>query len=144
MTQAHFTESVQDEQALDPRFKDLLLHHWMEEQQHAQMDSLMVEELAAKATPAEVDAAIEGFKALGGFLDEGLKMQAALDLDALERACGITLSAEQREAFLTQQHQANRYTYIGSGLQHPRFLETIRRLKPEAIPEFEAMAQALS
>src|SRR6185436_10547022 len=28
MTQRHFTESIQEEEALDTRFKDLLLHHW--------------------------------------------------------------------------------------------------------------------
>ena len=55
MTQKHFTESMQDEQGLDPRFKDLLLHHWMEEQQHARLDSLMAEELAADRTPDEVN-----------------------------------------------------------------------------------------
>jgi hypothetical protein len=50
MTQRHFTDSVQDEQSLDPRFKSLLLHHWMEEQQHARLDTLLVEELAARST----------------------------------------------------------------------------------------------
>jgi len=29
MTQRHFLDSVQDDQALDPQFKSLLRHHWM-------------------------------------------------------------------------------------------------------------------
>jgi hypothetical protein len=29
------------------------------------------------------------------------------------------------------QHQANRWTYIGSGMDHPKFLETLQKLSPE-------------
>lgn len=144
MTQRHFTESVKDEGDMDPRFKDLLLHHWMEEQQHAQLDTLLVEEMAAAASPQEIDEAFEGFKALGGFLDEALKQQAAFDLEALERACGRTFGQAERDEFVASQHQANRWTYIGSGLTHPMFLETVRRLKPAAIPEFSAMAEVFA
>jgi hypothetical protein len=144
MTQLHFTSSIQDAQVLDPRFRALLLHHWMEEQQHAQLDTLLVEELAAGLLPAEIDAAFEGFKQLGGFLDEALKQQAAFDLEALERVCGRTLGKAEREQFLAQQHQANRWTYIGSGLTHPRFLETVRRLKPAAVEDFRAMAEVFA
>jgi hypothetical protein len=140
MTQRHFTESVQDAQALDPRFKDLLLHHWMEEQQHAQLDTLLVEELGSRCTPAEIDEALNGYKELGGFLDGALKQQAEFDLEALERTCGRSFGAAERDEFVQVQHQANRWTYIGSGLEHPRFLETIRRLKPAAVAEFQAMA----
>jgi hypothetical protein len=31
MTQRHFLDSIQDDGRLDPQFKSLLLHHWMEE-----------------------------------------------------------------------------------------------------------------
>src|SRR5262249_45914973 len=122
----------------------LLLHHWMEEQQHAQMDALVVEELAAGCTPVQIDEAFEGFKALGGFLDGGLQQQAAFDLEALQRACGRSFSDSERDAFMAVQHQANRWTYIGSGLTHPMFLESVRRLKPEAIPELKAMAEVFA
>jgi hypothetical protein len=144
MTQRHFTESVQDEASLDPRFKALLLHHWMEEQQHAQLDTLLVEELAAGLTPKEIDAAFEGYKALGGFLDEALKQQAVFDLEAMERACGRTLDETERARFVAAQHQANRWTYIGSGLTHPMFVKMIQRLKPEAAPAFAAMAEVFA
>lgn len=144
MTQKHFTESVQDEQNLDPRFKDLLLHHWMEEQQHAQLDTLIVHEIAAGCDAAEIAAAFEDYKKLGAFLDEGLKQQAAFDLAALERVCGRTLPAQDRERFMAVQHQANRWTYIGSGLLHPNFIATVQRLNPAAVPEIEAMAGAFA
>lgn len=141
MTQRHFTESIQDEQELDARFKDLLLHHWMEEQQHAQIDTLLVQEIAAGCTPAEIDEAIEGYKRLGAFLDQGLRQQAAFDLEALEATRGKAFGPAERERFMAVQHQANRWTFVGSGLSHPRFIETIRRLKPDAVAEFEAMAE---
>ena len=41
MTQRHFLDSVQDDETLDPQFKSLLRHHWMEEVRHAKLDTLM-------------------------------------------------------------------------------------------------------
>ena len=52
MTQRHYIESVKDDQDLDPLFKSLLKHHWMEEAQHAKLDTLMVEALAEAAARA--------------------------------------------------------------------------------------------
>jgi len=34
MTQKHYLESVRNDEDLDPQFKSLLRHHWMEEAQH--------------------------------------------------------------------------------------------------------------
>jgi hypothetical protein len=144
MTQKHFTESMQDEHNLDPRFKDLLLHHWMEEQQHAQLDSLMVEELAAGRAPDAVSRALEDYKKLGAFLDAGLKQQAAFDLEALERACGRSLSGDDRARFMDVQHQANRWTYLGSGLLHPNFVQAVGRLNPNFVAELRAMAEVFA
>jgi hypothetical protein len=131
MTQKHFQESVRDNAEMDPLFKSLLLHHWQEEHQHAQLDAMMCEQIAENLSPAEIDAGIEGFLALGAFLDGGLKQQAAFDMAALEKACGRQFSEEQRAKFMEVQHQANRYTYIGSGMDHPKFLETLQKLSPE-------------
>lgn len=131
MTQRHFQESVRDDQTLDPQFKSLLLHHWMEEHQHAQLDTLMVGAIAESMSPAEIDSAIDGYFALGAFLDEGLRRQTDHDLDALGRAMGRTLPEDQRALFRESQHQANRWTYIGSGMSHPKFLETLAGLSAE-------------
>jgi len=128
MTQKHFQESVEADHEIDPLFKSLLLHHWMEEHQHAHLDTLMVRDLAARLDPAGIQAGFDGYLALGGFLDAGLKQQAELDLAALEQACGLTLSDAQRQTVISVQHQANRWTYIGSGMSHPNFLETLGEL----------------
>jgi len=54
MTQRHYIDSVQDDQGLDPQFKSLLKHHWMEEAQHAKLDTLMVQALAEGRSAEEI------------------------------------------------------------------------------------------
>lgn len=139
-TQRHFQESMNDDNTLDPQFKSLLKHHWMEEMQHAQLDTLMVEAIAANMKPAEIDSAIDGVLAIGGFLDEGLRQQTAFDLEAFEEAANRTLTQVEREEFMAKQHQANRWTYIGSGLTHKNFLETLGNLSAAKRKAFEEVA----
>src|SRR5678816_1596136 len=45
MTQAHYLDSIRDDEDLDPQFKSLLRHHWVEEAQHTKLDTLMVQAL---------------------------------------------------------------------------------------------------
>jgi hypothetical protein len=140
MTQRHYLDSVVDDKGIDDRFKSLLRHHWMEEAQHAQLDTLMVEELVKALTPEEREKALEGYLAIGGFLDAGLKAQAAFDLAAFERAAGRTLDSGDRARFLEQQHQALRWTFLGSGMTHARFLESLEGVTPKARATIEAVA----
>ena len=74
--------------------------------------------------------AIDDVFAIAEFLDGGLKAQAAFNLDALEQAIGRKL--ENREAIEAQQHQAARWTFIGSGLVHERFKATLQNISPKA------------
>lgn len=142
MTQRHYVEGVRDNQELCPQFKSLLRHHWMEEAQHAKLDTLVVETLAETLSADEIAQGIEGYAKIGLFLDEGLRQQTAFDLDAFERAIGRTLTTEQRATFLEQQHQANRWTYLGTGMTHPNVLATIDAIAPGARGQVEAMAPA--
>ncbi|MDY0874225.1 hypothetical protein [Dongia rigui] len=130
MSQRHYVDSVRDDQDLDPQFKSLLKHHWMEESQHAKLDTLMVEALAESRDAAAIDAAVDGYLALGGMIDGALKQQAAFDLDALTAATGRRFDAETATAIITQQHQAQRWTYIGSGMTHPNFMGTLQHIAP--------------
>ncbi|HUP67999.1 MAG TPA: diiron oxygenase [Sphingomicrobium sp.] len=130
MTQQHYLGSIRDDGDLDPLFKSLLKHHWMEEAQHAKLDTLIVDALGEGRSEAQIDKAIDEFFEIGAFLDEGLKTQAGFNLDALEKAIGRTL--ENREEILAQQHQAARWTYIGSGMVHDRFKATLECLSPNA------------
>src|SRR6476659_4714992 len=120
MTQEHYVGSIRDDGDLDPLFKSLMKHHWMEEAQHAKLDTLIVDALAEGRTEEQIDQAIDEFFEIGGFLDDGLKTQAGFNLDALEQAIGRKL--ENRAEIIAQQHQAGRWTYIGSGIVHERFI----------------------
>ena len=130
MTQQHYVGSIRDDGDLDPLFKSLMLHHWKEEAQHAKLDTLIVEALAEGRSEEQIQKSIDEFFEIGMFLDEGLKAQAGFNLDALEKAIGRKL--DNRDELLAQQHQAARWTYLGSGMVHERFKATLEALSPNA------------
>ena len=140
MTQRHYLDSVKDDQELDPQFKSLLKHHWMEEAQHARLDVLMVEALAEGRSRQGVEQAVEEYIEIGAFIDNGLQAQTKFDLEAFERASGRTLTVSEREKFIEVQTQANRWTYLGSGMTHPNFQATLQSLSPEAKERVEQLA----
>ncbi len=141
-TQRHYLESVRDDAALDPQFKSLLKHHWVEESQHAKLDALVFEEMAARASAEELEAAVEDFLAIGGFVDAGLKQQAELDCASLEAAMGRLLSPAERAEMQAQQHQAMRWTFIGSALVNKGFIEAIGAATPVGRARLEQVASA--
>jgi hypothetical protein len=144
MTQRHFIDSVRDDQDLDPQFKSLLKHHWMEEAQHTKIDTMIVESLASACTKTEIERAVEEYLEMGGFLDGGLQQQVAFDLESLARSCGSTLSEAEKEAFTQVQLQANRWTFIGSGMTHPNFLASVEKLDPAHRRKLEEVAPIFS
>ena len=130
MTQQHYLGSIKDDGDLDPLFKSLMLNHWKEEAQHAKLDTLIVEALAEGRSEEQFDKAMDEFFEIGAFLDQGLQMQAGFNLAALEKAIGRNI--EDKDEILAQQHQAARWTYIGSGLVHERFKSILEKLSPRA------------
>jgi hypothetical protein len=128
MTQRHYIESIRDDQQLCPQFKSLLKNHWLEEAQHAKLDTRMVESLAENLSSEVIEKGVDDYLSIGGILDGGGKQQTLFDLEAFETATGRTLTAEEREEFIDVQVQANRWTYIGTGMTHPKFLFTLERL----------------
>lgn len=130
MTQAHYLGSVKDDGDLDPLFKSLLKNHWIEESQHAKLDTLIVDALAEGRTEEQIQEAIDEVFEIAEFLDGGLKAQASYNLDALEAAIGRRL--DDRAEIEAQQHQAARWTFIGSGLVHERFRATLQNISPKA------------
>ncbi|MGE3933521.1 MAG: hypothetical protein AB7F67_09720 [Rhodospirillaceae bacterium] len=144
MTQRHYLESVRDDGGLDAQFCSLLRHHWMEEAQHTKLDTLMVEALAEMCTPAEIERAIEEYFEIGGLLDAGLAEQVAFNFDALEQAIGRSLDHAERRAYAAAQTQALRWTYLGSGMSHPKFLDTVGALGPAGRARIEAAVPTFS
>jgi len=142
MTQRHWLDGARDDQDLDPQFKSLLKHHWMEEAQHAKLDTLMVAALADGLTPEQLDAVLDEYLEIGGMIDGGLKAQAEFDLDALTRATGRSFTPEEKEEILGAQLQALRWTFLGSGMTHRAFLDTLGKLRPELRARMEGIAPA--
>lgn len=139
MTQRHYVESARDDGSLDGRFKELLRHHWIEEAQHAKLDTLIVESLAAGCSPAELDQAFQQYLEIGAFLDAGLAQQVEFDVAALERSTGRRLSLSERTEFVASQHQAQRWTFLGSGMSHPNVVATLRAIHPAGCARLETI-----
>ena len=131
VTQSHYLEMIRDNGDLDPLFKSLLKHHWMEEAQHAKIDTLIVQALAEGKSDIELEKAMDGFFEIGAFLDSGLQAQTGFNLDSLEKVTGRKL--ENRKLIEQQQHQAARWTFIGSGMVHARFREILGGISPAAV-----------
>jgi len=140
MTQQHYLESVRDDEDLDPQFKSLLRHHWMEEAQHTKLDTLMVQALTDKRSAKEIEKGISDYAAIGALIDGGLPQQVEFDIQALQRAAGRNLSEPEQEQFRAIQRQGLRWTYLGSAMTHPRFLQTVGEISPGARTQIEEMS----
>lgn len=142
MVQSHYLDSIKDDKELDPQFKSLLKHHWIEEVQHAKLDTLMVESLAAGRNEEQIMKGVDDYLNIGGFLDGALKQQVEFDLTSFEQASGRELDDYERWEFRQQQLQANRWTYLGSGMTHERVLATLESLAPAARHKVESVSSA--
>src|SRR5258706_6841016 len=131
---------MQDNQDLDPQFKSLLKNHWLEESQHTKLDTLIVEEIVSKATPQEIDHAFKDYGEIGAFLDQGIQQQVEFDVESFVQATGRKLSESELEDIKQAVLKGMRLTYLGTGMTHPNFLETVERIKPEARQQIEQMA----
>ena len=142
ITLRHYIEGVRDNQDLDPQFKSLLKHHWLEESQHTKLDTLIVEELAEQASEKEIDQAFEEYGKIGAFIDEGIKQQTEFDVESFIRATGTKLTEGERKEMTQAVLKGMRWTYLGTGMTHPNFLATVEQIKPGARTQIENMAPA--
>ena len=138
MTQSHYVGSVRDDGEIDPLFKRLLKHHWMEEAQHAKLDTLIVDALAEGRTEEEIDLVMNEFFHICRYFDESFRIQARLNVDSLERALGRKFA--NRAPLEAHQHAAARWTFLGTGLVHERFNQTMQAISPKAAERVRRMA----
>ncbi|HEX3184190.1 MAG TPA: diiron oxygenase [Pyrinomonadaceae bacterium] len=143
-TQKHYLESIRDDSELDPQFKSLLRHHWIEEAQHTKLDTLMIQALTDNLTDAEIEIGFSDYASIGNLFDGGLKQQVEFDMQALQRATGRTLNEAEQAEFRAIQLQALRWTYLGSAMTHPTFLATVGEFSPAGRKQLEEMAPAFS
>lgn len=143
MTQRHYLESVQEDQRLDPQFCNLLKYHWLEEAQHAKLDTLMIQNMIQNLDAATIQQGIEDYFAIGAFLDGGLQQQVQLDIDSLQRAVAREFTEAEKQVIAAVQLPAYRWTFLSSGLTHPNFIRTLGELSPDAVRQAQTLAAAL-
>ncbi|BAY35591.1 hypothetical protein NIES2107_75030 (plasmid) [Nostoc carneum NIES-2107] len=129
MTQYHYLASIRDNksESLDPQFCSLLRNHWLEEAQHTTLDTLMLEQLVKELEPYEITAGLDDFFKLIEFLNGGLMMQVKLDLESLAIATSRTFTTAEQQEIIAIQEQSYKWTFIGSGVSHAKFLEVFNQ-----------------
>lgn len=125
MTQLHYVESVKTDQRLDAQFQSLLKHHFLEECQHAKLDTMMVHELAQGMTARAVDESVHEYIAILSAFDGLIAQQVELDIRSFELKSGRVLSSYENETLRSSQLSAARFTFLTAGMSHPRFTETV-------------------
>jgi hypothetical protein len=121
-----------------------LRHHWLEEAQHTTLDTLIVEQLVQDLDPTEVEAGVEDFFKIIEFLNGGLMMQVQLDLGSLSRAAGRSFTEVELKEIQMVQEQSYRWTFIGSGISHGKFVQTFNQVSPSSQERLTAVAQKYS
>ena len=143
-TQSHYVEHMRDRKELDGLFVDLIRYHWMDEAQHAKIDSLLIDEITREMSEEDRETAVDELLELGGAVDGLLSQQADLDLESLEKAIGRTLSGADKTEIKRHTHRAYRWTFLVSGLEHPNFTQIVNELTSRGPAKLEAVAKALS
>jgi hypothetical protein len=145
LTQRHYVECFKQEEAgLDPGFVRVFRLHWTEEAQHARLDAIQLQAIAADMHPDAITQSVQEFAGILKSMAELLRQQDALDLASLEAACG-GLTGSQRAELLECLHRDWLWTFILSGLEHESFQRVYKQVVPEGnllISEVEAMLQA--
>lgn len=141
MTLDHYVASMRGQATIDPMFRDLLRFHWLEESQHAKMDWLVVQELAAGLEQTEIEAGFQAYVQLLHFFNQGMRGQAELDLASLKQAIAREWSPAEEEYYLESQHAALRWTFVRSGMLNPTFQQLVETLRPGSASELAALAE---
>lgn len=143
MTQRHYLDSLLDNQTLDPLFCSLLKHHWLEEAQHAKLDTLMVKAMVQNLNEADIQKGIDDYFAIAAFLEGGLMMQVQLDIESLETATGRTFTVIEKQEIQMVQERAYRWTFLSSGMNHPNFAKTLSEVSALAAERVRTVVKAM-
>jgi hypothetical protein len=145
-TQKHYVESVKDNAAerLDPLFCSLLKHHWIEESQHAKLDTLVVDKIASALERKEIEKGIDDYMDIGKLLDGGLQAQVRMDMESLQKAIRRVLGAAERAEIEAAQLKSYRWTFLLSGMTHPNFDRSLRELSTDGHRRVGELARAIA
>lgn len=127
ITQQHFVDAIKVAPGeIDPSFRSLFEHHWLEESQHARIDALEIAKLSAMRSESDLTFAFEQYAEIMTNLDQLFARQAAMDLDTLERITGASL--DNRSSLLQQQHTSYRQNFLHDGFENAQFVRTVTKL----------------
>ncbi len=143
MTQLHYVESVRDNAELDAQFSSLLRHHWVEEAQHAKMDTMITALMVESMTSEEIQQGIEDYLEIGGMFNEAFAQQVELDLTAWTHASRRLLTDSDAEQYRAMQLQSYRKTFLTSGMRHPKFQCALMDMSPEGAQQVLEVAGCL-
>jgi hypothetical protein len=124
---AHYRESIDRDDNLSELWKDVFLHHWREEAQHAVLDELEWAREDARLAPEERDQAVNELIELVGAVDGILQVQSGADADYFLKIAGREFSSGEAAEIRAGVLAAYRWQYIVSGVQG-RFSEVLGRM----------------
>ena len=141
-TLVHYRKSIDPDPNLSELWKDVFLHHWKEESQHAILDELEWRREDSTLGPAERDRAVVDFIELVGAVDGILRAQALADAEYFIASTKRSFGAPEQRAIHDAVLRAFRFQYIISGVQDGRFLGVLSELITPA--QLEAITDALA
>jgi hypothetical protein len=127
-TQLHYRHSIDPDLELSELFKDVFLHHWKEESQHAILDELEWVRHDAALTAEDRDRAVDEFIDLVAAVDGILQVQAKADAAYFAAKCGRAIGDAEAQGVEAAFLKAYRWQYIHSGAQHPHFGKVLSSL----------------
>jgi hypothetical protein len=141
-TQAHYKQSIEQDNNVSELYRDVFLYHWREESQHAVMDELEWRRENASLSAAERDRAVGDLIDLVVAVDGILQAQSAADAEYFGKIAGRDFDSGQQERIAQGLLKAYRWQYIVSGAEHPKFQEILGSLVTPAQGELIANALA--
>jgi len=141
-TQLHYTDAFKDDGELDELTRRVFRAHWQEESQHAQLDHLETLRAFQGLDEAGREQAIDELIELVAGVDGLLQKQVELDIQNLSRLLGRAFDPAESADLRSGMLRAKRYTFIESGVTHPRFQELFAAVTTPA--QQERVGQALA
>jgi len=141
-TQVHYRKSIDPGEGLSALWKDVFLHHWKEESQHAILDELEWVREDEKLDDEARDRAVTDLIDLVVGVDGILQAQAEADAAYFVGAGRRTYTGHEQGAIRATILKAYRWQYIVSGVQDGRFLGILTSLVTDA--QAERITKALA
>jgi hypothetical protein len=102
----------------------------------------MVESLAEEVGPQGIETAIADYISLINIFDDGFKAQVQLDIKSLETASRRSFTEAEKQEIQSAQIASYQWTFLGSGMTHPNFEQTLRQISPTGYLRVANLAKA--